>query len=166
MEKGRLPQKKWEEIQQAVPIACVDVLMMRTAPTGDLECGLILRDTPHQGRRWCLIGGRFLRNETFVDGIDREVRAALGSRITCVPNSPVQPLYVAEYFSVRRRSRLFDPRQHAIGLVFGAQIQGEPYPCGEALEFQWFRASRLPDAKHFGFGQQKVVAECLAKAFP
>jgi hypothetical protein len=70
---------------------------------------------------------------------------------------------VTEYFSVRRGGALFDPRQHAVALVFCAQVRGVIQAQGEALEFRWFDPQRLPRAASFGFGQRPVVAECLRR---
>jgi 8-oxo-dGTP pyrophosphatase MutT (NUDIX family) len=129
----------------------------------DIEIGLIYRETPHQGRRWCLIGGRLRLNETFRAAVVREVNEALGTTVRCVVDVPVQPLFVAEYLSRRVKGALFDPRQHAIGLTFDVQLRGIAKPRGEALDFQWFNIGQLPDSDLFGFGQKKVLRECIQR---
>ena len=167
MEKRRLPPNVWLEIQRSIPITCVDLFLTRRAANGDIDCGLIFRETPHQGRRWCLIGGRLLINESFDEGINRELRSALGDKVECIQKSALQPIFVAEYFSEHRLGRLFDPRQHAIGLVFRVEIHGDVNPGGEeALKFKWFKSSQLPNSKLFGFGQEAVVAACLSRILP
>ncbi|MEO7002122.1 MAG: DUF4916 domain-containing protein, partial [Ktedonobacterales bacterium] len=65
---------EWERIQKCVPIICVDILPVRFARQRQqrpLALGLIRRDTPHQGQRWCLIGGRVLYGESLGDAIER-----------------------------------------------------------------------------------------------
>jgi ADP-ribose pyrophosphatase YjhB (NUDIX family) len=140
-----------------LPIACVDVLVTRRGASGHEELGLIFRETPHQGRRWCLIGGRLLLNEPFSTAIIRHVAESLGREVVCVPSRPVQPLFVAQYFPIQRDGDLFDPRQHAVGLTFLAKIGGTPRISGEALAFQWFNPAL------FGFEQDRVIQECLRR---
>src|SRR5258708_4629581 len=111
MKKGWLSDQEWHAAQQKLPICCVDVLLTKKARSGISAVGLIYRHTPHQGRRWCLIGGRLLLNESLKAGIARQVRETLGARTQCALDSALQPLLVTEYFSVRRQRSLFDPRQ-------------------------------------------------------
>jgi len=52
--------EQWRRVQKILPIACVDVLLLHPTPQTARRVealGLILRDTPHQGRRWCLVRG-------------------------------------------------------------------------------------------------------------
>jgi hypothetical protein len=76
--EGPLSQEVWDRIQNTVPIACVDVLATRKTSNAALEVGLIFRNTPHQGQRWCLIGGRLLRKDSFQTAVLRELSSALG----------------------------------------------------------------------------------------
>jgi len=162
-----LDPPKWREIQELVPIACVDILPLRLL-RGDRNTiealGLIMRETPHQGRRWCLIGGRLCRNESLHDAINREIRDALGNDLRFTIKEDVQPDFVAEYFTVPRDNGGFDPRQHAIGLTFCVPIKGKIRPQGEAISFAWFNCFQLPPPEEFGFDQDRVVAACLGKS--
>ena len=158
-----LSEEDWRAVQQRVPIPCVDVLPVRKGRAGMHEVGLIFRDTPHQGQRWCLIGGRLLLNELFRAAIVRQIREALGSAVKCVLERSLQPLFVIEYLSRQRRGCPFDPRQHAVGLIFSARITGTVSPSGEALDFRWFDVRQLPKESAFGFGQARVVAECIRR---
>jgi ADP-ribose pyrophosphatase YjhB (NUDIX family) len=164
MKKGWLPEPRWHEIQRQVPITCLDLLLTRRSRVGIFAVGLIYRETPHQGRRWCLIGGRMLLNEAFQAGAERQVRETLGQRNGVMLGQSPQPLLVTEYFSVERPRALFDPRQHAVAMVFSGRLRGKTVrPQGEALDFRWFRMDDLPRQAEFGFGQHKVVAECLRR---
>ena len=161
-----LPARQWRQIQQTVPICCVDVLVLRLKPATKRSIdrvGLISRTTPHQGVRWCTIGGRLHRNESFAEAVQRQLHETLGTAITFDLHTIDQPLYVAQYFTTARPVGIVDPRQHAIGLTFALPIAGDPQPQGEALSFQWFPPTKLPSARQFGFGQRKVVAECLRR---
>jgi ADP-ribose pyrophosphatase YjhB (NUDIX family) len=161
--EGPLSQEVWDQIQNTVPIACVDVLATRKASSGALEVGLIFRTTPHEGQRWCLIGGRLLRKDSFQSAVLRELSSALGPLVHCVVPSFAQPIFVAEYFPEKQPGRLFDPRRHAIGLTFAIEIDGTLRPEGEALDFQWFSPNGLPPEASFGFGQHIVVVECIRR---
>jgi ADP-ribose pyrophosphatase YjhB (NUDIX family) len=166
MNPRRLDPNEWHQIQHSVPIACVDVLPLQLSggDRGTIErVGLILRETPHQGRRWCLVGGRLCRNESFPEAISREIRDALGNQAQFKLREDIQPDYVAQYFTVSKESGGFDPRQHAVGLTFCVLIQGNIHPQGEALSFAWFHCSQLPAPEEFGFNQDRVVVACLAR---
>jgi ADP-ribose pyrophosphatase YjhB (NUDIX family) len=156
-----LPEDVFQAIQKRVPIACVDVLALRNWPGKSTEVGLIYRDTPHQGRRWCLIGGRVYLNETFRFALDRHIYETLGRKVHWISKAPIQPLFVAEYLSKGVRGALYDPRQHAIASTFAVKIRGTIEIGGEAFDFKWFHRNKLPTARSFGFGQSKVVEECL-----
>ncbi len=161
-----LPLPLWRTIQHSVPILCVDVLPLRRGDFGGWEVGLIRRDTPHQGERWCLLGGRVGVNEHIAQAVEREVHEALGEGVRCEWRPTCQPTRVVEYFSDDRPDALFDPRQHALSLTFCIGISGVVQPQGEALAFQWFAPPALPDKTAFGFGQDSVVADCIAVLGP
>ncbi|MGE5456986.1 MAG: DUF4916 domain-containing protein [Methanococcaceae archaeon] len=157
---------KYKEIQDLIPICCVDILPLRLSGDKKINIesvGLIFRDTPHQGKRWCLVGGRLGRNEKIIDAISRELYDALGKEIIFSLNENLQPNYVAEYFSIPRDKAAYDPRQHAIGLTFCIPVSGSVIPQREALDFNWFKISDLPSADEFGFDQNLIVKACLDK---
>lgn len=166
MDTSWLDAEKWHQIQQLVPIACIDILPLQLS-NGDRgsvrRVGLILRDTPHQGQRWCLVGGRLCRNESLQEAVAREIRDTLGGHAQFSLKEDIQPDYVAQYFTKCRERRGFDPRQHAVGLTFCVPIQGNIFPKGEALSFSWFDASQLPSPGEFGFNQDRIVVACLAR---
>jgi ADP-ribose pyrophosphatase YjhB (NUDIX family) len=161
--KRPLPARVFQQLRRRVPIACVDVLPLRKRSNKNSEIGLIYRDTPHQGRRWCLIGGRIYLNESFPCALSRHIHETLGTAIQWIAEEPIHPLYVAEYFSVPVRGALYDPRQHAIAFTLAVEIRGPIEVAGEALDFKWFSRKHLPTARSFGFGQDKVVEECLRR---
>ena len=157
--------EEWKWLQHVVPITCVDILPVRHCQNAQkrdvLSVGLILRDTPHQGRRWCLIGGRLCHGEPLRHAIRRQTRETLGRSVRPVLKAAPTPLYVAEYSPSGKYPFLLDPRQHSVGLTYALEIRGVPVPTGEAIRFKWFEVESLPAPKQFGFGQDRVVAACV-----
>jgi ADP-ribose pyrophosphatase YjhB (NUDIX family) len=163
MRKGWFPERQWRTIERSIPILCVDVLLIKKVQSKISAIGLIYRHIPHQGHVWCLIGGRLLLNESFDAAIARQLKEALGPKIRCILTGAEDPLLVTEYFSLKRPNSLFDPRKHAVAVVFPAQVRGVITPGGEALDFRWFDLKQLPKANCFGFGQKKVIAKCIRR---
>ena len=159
-----IPDDLWKTIQQIVPIACVDVLLLKADSdvVGATQIGLIKRKAP-SGPGWCLVGGRVMRNETIGEAISRHLDVTLGKAISYTLESNPQPLHVEQYFTYPREVGRVDPRQHSIALTFAVRIGGAPVPQprSEATEFGWFDLSKLPVVELFGFDQHRVVAACL-----
>jgi len=156
-----LPEDDWRKVQRCLPILCVEVLPVRRAGGAVREIGLIRRNTPHQGIRWCLIGGRLQYDELIAEAVGREIREALGEGVGYVWDGRDEPLKVAQYMPTTQKGEYFDPRQHAVSLVFAVDLSGAPSPRGEALDFQWFSLDRIPEAESVGFGHGKLLADCL-----
>jgi ADP-ribose pyrophosphatase YjhB (NUDIX family) len=156
-----LPDKQWKFVQDSVPICCVDVLPFRISASKGAEIGLIWRDTPHQDRRWCFIGGRVFRNESHANAIARQLKETLGPKVRLRTPVNLQPLALCEYFSAPRKNALYDPRQHSVALLYSAVIDGTASPRGEGLKFSWFSTGNLPPASEIGFGQRKIMTACL-----
>jgi len=162
MQKYWLEKKEWEHIQGIIPIVCVDILPIQFAERGKKvkTFGLILRETPHQGQKWCTIGGRLLYGESLAEAIARQLHETLGNDITFKVSDDQQPVYVAQYASgtqIRHGFDAIDPRQHAIGLTYCVEVNGNMYPQGEAFDFKWFQHDNLPSSEHFGFHQDRIV---------
>ncbi len=163
---GWVDDLEWQRIQATIPVACVDVLPTSTdtmPDAGASAVGLILRETPAWGRKWCLIGGRVLRNESLPHAVARQLFDALGDDIQFDLDAGAQPTYVAQYFTEPKKGGGLDPRQHAIGLIFAVPIGGRVEAQGEAIEFAWFGRYNLPHRDEFGFGQHDIVKACLAR---
>jgi ADP-ribose pyrophosphatase YjhB (NUDIX family) len=152
----------WRRVQETVPILCVDVVPVSTG-AGATHVGLIRRPTPHQGVRWCLIGGRVLRDEPLATAVRRHLLDTLGADIRVALPRPCEPVLTTEYFTMPARQTLHDPRKHAIGLVYVATISGRVRAGGEAHEYRWFPIADLPAASAFGFGQGKVLRALLRR---
>ena len=155
----------WKWAQDHLPIACADVVPVTTADDGRTiqQVGLILRNTPHEGKRWCIVGGRMWRNESLADAAGRQLRETLGPNVKFKIDLDRQPDFVIQYFTTSRPIGLVDPRQHAITLAIVVPITGVMVPMGEALEFKWFDPSALPPAEQWGFGQDYAAAQCIER---
>ena len=149
-----------------MPIACADVVPVKLAGDGASieKIGLIYRDTPHQGMRWCMVGGRMRRNESFAEAAGRQLRETLGPRVRFDIPSDDQPDFVAQYFTTERSVGFLDPRQHAITLAIVVAVSGEVMASGEAASFRWFDSRDLPEPDQFGFGQDAVISACISRS--
>jgi ADP-ribose pyrophosphatase YjhB (NUDIX family) len=156
-----LPEKDWALIQSSLPILCVDLLPYRRIST-ECEIGLILRATPHQGERWCLIGGRVRHGEPLTEALDRECNAAIG---TYTDRRSLSGPKIVEYLPSNPEHLPHDPRKHAVSATYAAELEGKPVATGrEALKFAWFRQDDLPRVS-IGFGQGDVL-NCLISSLP
>ncbi|MDZ8170731.1 DUF4916 domain-containing protein [Microbacterium xanthum] len=142
-----LPRDQYELIERTMPIACVDFVPVRTTADGHREVGLILRDSPF-GQVWCHLGGRIHRGETIRDALQRHATDTLGTRLA-LDDDP-QPTRVHQWFPSDLQPDLAidhgsDPRKHAIGLSFIVELDGDPSPQNEALDFAFVPADALPE---------------------
>lgn len=153
--QGWLSAHEWLRVQQTMPITCVDVLPVDQ----DGRAGLILRDVPEAEPAWCVVGGRLRRAETLEEAVRRELRDTLSVSPVEIPE---EPTVVTQYFPKPRPPHLYDPRQHAVSLLFGLQLEGEPIASGEAHDFRWVRPADFDDLS-FGFGQRPMIERCLAR---
>ncbi|MGG2201573.1 DUF4916 domain-containing protein [Paenibacillus validus] len=163
-----LESRIWEDIQKRLPIICVDVIPIQLNKEGHQESiGLIFRETPHQGNKWCTIGGRLRHSESLQSAIQRQLAESLGNHVKLkkVLNDG-EPAFVAQYapsnFPVDGFEGI-DPRKHAIGLTYCVWIDGVLTPQNEAMDFHWFKKNNLPDTSEIGFGQGEVIVKCLNK---
>jgi ADP-ribose pyrophosphatase YjhB (NUDIX family) len=164
--KTWLSDAHWKLIQKSVPIVCVDLLPIRVsrrAPYSVEAVGLILRDTPHQGQRWCLIGGRMLYRESVQDAISRQITETLGSQTRIRAGRNHHPICIAQYAPRRTKHFSLDPRQHAVSLTYVLELTGRATPQGEAVAYEWFDVKKLPPPKAFGFDQSRLVKYCLRR---
>ena len=157
-----LPEADWKKIQAQVPVTCVDMVPVKRTVEGP-QFVLIRRDTPHEGVRWCLVGGRLFLNQSLRTACEYHLVTTHVESIGIDFPLSVEPLITAEYFSVPREGELHDPRQHAVALVFVVTVEGPIRPCGEAHEFRWFLESTLPAASDFGFGQDRVLRSVIER---
>ena len=150
-----LPSDEYARIERSMPIACVDFIPVRISVDGGVEVGLILRDSPF-GRVWCHLGGRIQRGETIREALQRHSEDTLGVSLR-LEDDP-QPRRVHQWFPNDLRPELViahgnDPRKHAIGLSFVAELDGDATPRNEALDFCFVEVDRLPEPMWPGSAQ-------------
>ena len=153
-----LPEDEWSNVQKCIPIVCVDVLPFRFDQGKPFEFGLIFRNTPHQGKRWCLIGGRLQYKESIQEGIKREIVQTLGDKVK-IKLKVNELAKVVQYMPEMELGEYFDPRQHAISLTYTAVLSGIFLPHGEALDFRWFSINQIDEMDDIGFGQKKIIID-------
>lgn len=152
----------WSTIQASVPIFCVDVLPIRSGDGDEIELGLILRDTPDQGPRWCTIGGRLELDESIEDAIRRELTEAVGDGLVPIEERTNPEPLVVQYTRGHASGTTYDLRQHAVSLTYPQWLDGEPVARGaEAVEFRWWRIGDL-DGSVMGFGQESLLPRVRA----
>lgn len=142
-----LPAPLYEQIEQSLPIACVDFVSFRVGAGGNAaEVGLIKRRSPF-GTVWCHLGGRIIRGESVAQALRRHARDTLDVDLDLPPDP--QPRYVYQWFPPddtpdKAEPHGIDPRKHAIGLSFVVDMVGDPKPRNEALSFDFFAVDALP----------------------
>lgn len=152
-----LTDEEWSKVENQVPILCVDALPLRCRSS--TQVGLILRDTPTQGRRWCFVGGRVRLDESVKGALGREWKSAFGVPISIA--TAISAPHLVEYQRTERNDGPFDTRKHAVSATFGVVINDTPNVTGgEALAFRWFDAESLTGTL-MGFGQNAIVSELL-----
>ncbi len=157
-----LEDDEWERIQTLIPIAVVDIVLL--SMDSPPRVGLIERETPHQGKRWNLIGGRIRYGEPLEAAVRREISDALGSNVNVRVPDVSKPHYVAQYAPLKQSGFLEDPRKHAVGLTYAVRASGIPAARREALAFAWFPITSLPARGVWGFEQDQAAELCLRAA--
>jgi ADP-ribose pyrophosphatase YjhB (NUDIX family) len=158
---GRLPYWRYRLILGQVPIACVDILLVRTDVT-PYQVGLIKRFDENQEMRWAMVGGAIHRGETVTEAVRRHVRDTLGPRATIeLATGEGRPQALGQYFPTPRPGYGHDPRKHAIAVSYWGRFAGQAVAMGEAEAVGWFEVDDVPALTEFGYGHGEVVATIL-----
>lgn len=145
-EKTVVPRSRWipdelfQAIQKNMPVACVDLLILREQKGLVFETLLIKRKIyPAQGA-WCLIGGRILKGEYTKDAIKRQAKEELGVSVRILP-----PWNENMPFAVFN-DPISDKQKHFVALAYPVVItKGRVKSSGpEFSEAQWFLLNKLP----------------------
>lgn len=156
---GRLPRLPYSLVRRLVPIACVDILPIKTEDDL-LKVGLIRRyDTSGRVVR-ALIGGGIHRTETVGDAAARHLCSTLGPEVRWTDPDWDRPATIGQYLPKARSDGLHDPRKHAVALTYVVVLAGTASPRGEAIGFDWFTIAS-PPLDEMGFGQEIVVRRLL-----
>lgn len=139
-----------DEVRRRVPMVYVEVIPLRLGPDGDLEAvGMLLRATAENGLQRSFVSGRVLFHESLRQALTRHIEKDLGTM--AFPRLPANltPLTVAQYFPTPGSS-FYDPRQHAVSLVYAVPLVGAPTPSEDALDFSWFTPEQAHDPALLG----------------
>lgn len=148
----RIPETLFQTIQKLIPIVCVDLILLRKTE-GIIETLLVKRKIYPEENKWCLIGGRILKNERTKNTINRQAKNELGVSVKIIPPwSETSPF--ATY-----NDPIADKQKHFIVLTFPVIVtRGNIRTSGpEFSEAQWFPLHKLP--KNFGFHHRKVLKD-------
>lgn len=135
-----IPDRLFQEILGNVPIACVDLVVVKDLET-DPQVLLIKRKiSPGEGK-WALVGGRVLKGERLKEAIDRQAEIELGVSVEVI--SP----FNANQSVVTFDNPDVDPDKHPIVDVYPVEIvDGKLNESGpESDENRWFPISEIPD---------------------
>lgn len=159
-EKTVVPRSRWipdelfQQIQKNMPVACVDLIVLRRGKKNIVETLLMRRKIyPEQGK-WCLIGGRILKDEYTNETIRRQAKEELGVSVRILPLwSETNPFAVFN-------DPVSDKQKHFVALAYPVMIAaGKIKKSGpEFSEAKWFSLDKLPPAATFGFYHAKVLA--------
>ena len=126
------------QIRDRLPIVYVDAIPVRVDDSGRvIKIGLLLRGRPDGSISRAVISGRVLYGERIRDALLRHIEKDLGSvALPQIPPNPA-PFTVAEYFPDPEVSGFYDPRQHAVSLVYVVPVKGDCAPSQDALDLVW-----------------------------
>lgn len=170
VDPGPLNDALWHQVQQSVPILCVDVVPYRHTGA-ELEVGLIRRtfaDTDSEV--WCHLGGRVRHGETTNEAVRRHLIDTLDviNPVRVDLGLDPQPHHVMQWFPSSIRSGPTygdDPRKHALSLCFALDLGDDlrTRAGGEGRELRWFE---FKDVAGPGLwpGTDHLVAATLAGA--
>ena len=152
---GWIPNSLFEAIQQTIPIPTVDLLIVRKIKNGDVEILLIKRKIYPEENKWCLVGGRILKDELTKNTIRRQAKNELGVSVKIIP-----PWNETSPFAVYN-DPIADKQKHFVALTFPVAItKGTIKSSGpEWSEARWFPLRKLP--KTIGFHFQRVLKDFI-----
>lgn len=144
-ESGWLSDDELGLIRRRVPILYVEAIPVRLDATGRLEhIGLLLRADAEGVITRAFVSGRVNYGEELRSALLRHLEKDLGTLAFPQLPASLQPFTVAEYQPVSW-SRLHDPRQHAVALVYIVPVPGDCKPRQDALELSWLTAQEALD---------------------
>ncbi|GGA73046.1 DUF4916 domain-containing protein [Pseudoclavibacter endophyticus] len=145
-ESGWLSDDELERMRRRVPMLYVEAIPVRLDATGRLEqLGMLLRADGATGiMARTFVSGRVQYGETVRSALLRHLEKDLGT--VAFPQLPatLTPFTIAEYGPMPWDG-LYDPRQHAVALVYIVPVQGDCNPRQDALELTWLTAEEALD---------------------
>jgi ADP-ribose pyrophosphatase YjhB (NUDIX family) len=149
-----IPNELFQTIQQSIPIACVDLIILRRN-NGIIETLLIKRKIYPEVGKWCLIGGRIIKGEHVNDTIRRQAKIELGISVDIIsPWNETTPI-------MSLSDPLSDAQKHFVVLVYPVTIsKGQIKESGpEFSEAKWFSLDKIPET--LGFAHQQELGSFI-----
>ena len=161
-----LSEGDMDSARARLPIVYVDAIPVRVDDRGGVtQVGLLLRARPDGSISRAVVSGRVHYGERIRDALLRHIEKDLGPMaLPQVPTSPA-PFTVAEYFPDPSVSGFFDPRQHAVSLVYVVPVAGDCAPSHNALDLVWLTPQEVVSAEvraEMTGGQDLLVRLALA----
>lgn len=153
-----VPDSLFQTIQKTMPVACVDLIVLRKDKRGVLEALLIKRKIYPEEKKWCLIGGRILKDESTDETVNRQANGELGVSVKII--AP----WTAEHPFAVYNDQVADKQKHFIALTFPVIItKGRLKKSGpEFSGTKWFPLDKMP--KPLGFHHEQVMKMFSAHA--
>lgn len=147
-----IPETLFQVIQKLIPIACVDLILLRKN-RNITETLLVKRKIYPEKNKWCLIGGRILKNEKTKTAVNRQAKNELGVSVKIIPP------WSTNFPFATYNDPLSDKQKHFVVLTFPVVvIKGNIKPSGpEFSEARWFPLHKIP--ANLGFHHYKVLRD-------
>jgi ADP-ribose pyrophosphatase YjhB (NUDIX family) len=161
-----LSAERLELVRAQVPIVYVEAVPVRVDAGGNVtRIGLLLRVANDGSISRLIVSGRVKFGERVRDALMRHCEKDLGPM--ALPRIPVDPapFTIIEYFPDPTISGFYDPRQHAVSMVYVVVVDGECEPTQEALDLSWFTPAEAASPAVIGQmtgGQDRLLRLALA----
>lgn len=143
---GWLSDVALTETRSRVPILYVEAIPVRQDAWGRIEqVGLLLRGSQSGQLSYAFVSGRVLHGESLREALTRNLEKDLGNAAFPQLSPDIVPFTVAEYFPLPGVTPLYDPRQHAVALVYIVPVSGDCQPRQDALEVTWLNPGEAAD---------------------
>lgn len=129
-----IPDSKYVQIMEVLPILCVDVLLYNSKG----ECLLVKRANEPLKGQWWVIGGRVLKGETLKQAAIRKVKEEAGLII-----NSVKPIGYYEEISHTNHFGSLTPL-HSVSVVFSAVVDDSQQIKLDSQSSDWKYSPEMP----------------------
>lgn len=165
-----LDPERLELIRASVPLLYVEAIPVRLADDGAITHVGLLLGAPRSDRiERALVSGRVLYLETIRQALQRNLDKDLGPMALPQLPTTLVPFTVRQYFPHTLDGEggqvSYDPRQHAVSLVYVVPIAGDVQVDGDCLGFDWYPiadASSASLATELASGHAEIIAQLAA----
>jgi hypothetical protein len=174
---GLMSYSIYQLLTRIAVIPCADGIAVRRNVMGAVEALAIRRGTGVFKGRFCSVGGRLLRGESYESCLRRQFRSDLECEIEFL-TAWDKPVGIGQYYPLKHP--LSDPwpkdfgpenSKHTVSQYYPVRLLGEPRPGNttsyggaEASAIEWHSLDNLPGPEHFGYNQHPRFIEALTAA--